>query len=352
MACSFCRIYILAVLMALFPVFNAAYAADEYIERIYPVPEHGILVMRVPAAWQELVAQPRAVVPPTIRFTPADGKGFNYLMTPLWPVPGVARDFGTRDHVKSLVESMVGKIADSAMEKKITIHELSGPNMGFYFTATDKTPESGEYKYLTQGAVRVGTLVISFTLLTNDQDPAFTQQALTLLRKASQETTPVIDRGLVLTKDNKYQIQATTAPWLVRFDNTGLLVTQERVMDDGKTRFYHFEAADTPLKVSIFIEAAKVCKTSNACRALQLSGEDMKSAIDVREYDRGEFSILEYRLEELQGKTTSQQRVNAHFVKDGFWLDLQLSQSGGKGFDRELFNNFLQSVEVMRVEPR
>jgi hypothetical protein len=352
MAGSFRSIYMLSVLMVLFTVSNVARAADEYVERIYPVPEHGILVMRVPAAWQELVAQPRAVVPPTIRFTPADGKGFNYLMTPLWPVPGVARDFGTRDHVKSLVESMIDKIADTAIEKKITLQELSGPNMGFYFTATDKTPDTGEYKYLTQGAVRVGTFVINFTLLSNDKDPAFMQQALTLLRKASQETAPVIDRGLVLTKDNKYQVQATAAPWLVRFDNMGLLVTQERVMDDGKTRFYHFEAADTPLRVSIFIETAKVCKTSNACRALQLSGEDMKSALDVREYDRGEFSILEYRLEELQGKTAKQHRVNAHFVKDGYWLDLQLSQSDDKGFDRELFNKLLQSVEVRRGEAR
>jgi len=343
------RLLILTASLVAATVSTAALAEETEIERSYPLPGHGVLIMKVPAAWHELVAQPNAAIPPTIKLTPASDTSFTYILTPLWPVPGMPENFGTPDHLRTLVGDYAKQVAGSTIEKKIDLKELTGTNTIYYFNATHKDTKSGANKYMTQGAVRVGTLVVTFTLLTKEKDPALARQAMALLQTASQAAKLAVDKGLTLTKDGKYEIHATTAPWVVRFKHTGLALRQERRMDDGKTRYYHFTAADSPLNVSLFIERVTECKTSNACRALQLSGENMKAAVDVKEYDQGEFSILEYKLKEFQGETVNQSNVNAHFVKDGYWLDLRLSQSGPTAENRALFADFLKGVEVRRI---
>jgi hypothetical protein len=60
---------------------------------------------------------------------------------------------------------------------------------GFYFAATDRAPKPDEYKFLTQGVVRVGELSVTFTILTNDGQDAVVKQALDALKGATQEPT-------------------------------------------------------------------------------------------------------------------------------------------------------------------
>ena len=60
----------------------------------------------------------------------------------------------------------------------------SGP--GFY-SATDRAPKPGEFKFLTQGIVRVGELAVTFTI-PNDGQEAVVKQALeALLKGAAQD---------------------------------------------------------------------------------------------------------------------------------------------------------------------
>jgi hypothetical protein len=49
---------------------------------------------------------------------------------------------------------------------------------------TDKAPNPGEYKYLTQGMLRVSELVVSFSILTNDGQEQVREDALALLKSA------------------------------------------------------------------------------------------------------------------------------------------------------------------------
>jgi len=58
---------------------------------------------------------------------------------------------------------------------------------GYYFSATDRAPNPGEYKYLTQGMLPVGELVVTFTILSNDGGEAAVSAALTLLRDLAQK---------------------------------------------------------------------------------------------------------------------------------------------------------------------
>jgi len=44
--------------------------------------------------------------------------------------------------------------------------------LGYYFSITDRAPsiKAGEYKYMTQGGVPVGDLLVMFTIFYNEKD--------------------------------------------------------------------------------------------------------------------------------------------------------------------------------------
>ena len=74
-------------------------------------------------------------------------------------------------------------------ESDIPILELrGGSGPGYYISATDKDPGPNEYKYLTQGAMGVDDLLLTFTVLTNETDSPVVKDALDMLRSARRGT--------------------------------------------------------------------------------------------------------------------------------------------------------------------
>jgi len=57
---------------------------------------------------------------------------------------------------------------------------------GFLYDLTDADAGEGEFRYLTQGALAVGDLVLAFTLLTSDRPSTDRVDCLKLLRTARQ----------------------------------------------------------------------------------------------------------------------------------------------------------------------
>ncbi|MEK7735071.1 MAG: hypothetical protein AAB329_06480, partial [Pseudomonadota bacterium] len=87
--------------------------------------------------------------------------------------------------LRQRVEQVVGQIKPRAVWKHIQVIELRGnAGIGYYYAATDKAPKPGEYKYLTQGILRVDNLLVTFTILTNDGQQDVVADALALLRSA------------------------------------------------------------------------------------------------------------------------------------------------------------------------
>ena len=156
-------------------------------ERRFTLPDHGSLVIQVPQDWNDQIAQPPDHLPPTIAFSPGSGQAFRVLMTPIWsmrqdrlPMPP--------DQMRAAVEEAAQGARSQAVERELHIlgfQGRSGP--GFYFSATDRAPKPGEYKFLTQGIVRVGELSVAFTILTNDGQELVVKQALDALKSAAQD---------------------------------------------------------------------------------------------------------------------------------------------------------------------
>ncbi len=143
-------------------------AAEETSTRNYQLPDHGLIQLQVPQSWREELRQPPGRLPPTIVFSPKAGTSFQILLTPMFSVrQGMAMP--SPSEVKTNVERAAEHAKSQAVEKTIAVKELKGPSaIGYYFSATDRSPKPGEYKYKTQGMLRVGDLAPTITILTND----------------------------------------------------------------------------------------------------------------------------------------------------------------------------------------
>jgi hypothetical protein len=151
-------------------------------ERRYPLGDYGFFRVDVPSSWKDDLWQPPERLPPTISLSPKAGNPFQVLITPIWgPNKDVLKDVA----IKELVQKSVERVKPQSVEKTIQLVELRGPSSkGYYFFSTDKAPKPEEYKYMTQGALVVGDLIVSFTILTNGNHEEVAKEALTILREA------------------------------------------------------------------------------------------------------------------------------------------------------------------------
>lgn len=159
--------------------------AQSAVPRAFDVPGHGKLTLAVPAGWQVEVEQPSPQQPTTLDFSPRAGAPFHVMITALRgapPASALPDPAGLRDRV---AEAAKAASAES-VESTVVVKPLPGPaNPGYYFTATDRAPKPGEFKYLTQGLIRIGRLDAAFSVLTNDGQDAVIMEALDMLHGAS-----------------------------------------------------------------------------------------------------------------------------------------------------------------------
>jgi len=159
----------------LFPV--AAVAA----EKAFPLHEQGSFVIDVPDAWN-VRTRGTEKLPPTIEFVPKMGESFHILVTPVW---AMGRALPEAESIRGFVMKAAESAGKEAVEKTLDVKELKGDSVrGFYFSATDKTPKPDSYRHVTQGIYRVGSLMVTFSVLTNDGQGAVVERALAMLRKS------------------------------------------------------------------------------------------------------------------------------------------------------------------------
>ena len=166
----------------------AASAADRLQEHTLPIPGRGILAVSSPLAWSQQISQPPEDIAPTIRFSSTTGQEFKVVITAFWS-PTNDSSFNSSTKIRSLVDDTVGELKPRLVETDIPILELyGGSEIGYYFSATDKTPGPNEYKYLTQGAMAVDDLLLTFTVLTKEKHSPIINKALNILRSARRGT--------------------------------------------------------------------------------------------------------------------------------------------------------------------
>ena len=103
--------------------------------RRYPIPHHGVLELNVPASWRDDVHKSQENLPPTIVFKPSNGNDFEALISVSYDNAGNP-GFNSPEAVRTLIEKDSQKILPKAVETKIVLKEIRGPdNIGYFFRA-------------------------------------------------------------------------------------------------------------------------------------------------------------------------------------------------------------------------
>ena len=165
---------------------NYALAADESMDRIYDLTSHGQLHLPIPKGWNEELRKHPGDFPPTIFISGFEGSPFVVFVTPRWSDVNDSHEFGTPKSIHEIVAKAAAAAAPESVEGKLSIVTMGGgQGPGYYFDATDKAPKPGDFTYMTQGAIGVGKLVCTFTILTNDKKSPVKNKALTMVTRAS-----------------------------------------------------------------------------------------------------------------------------------------------------------------------
>jgi hypothetical protein len=178
-------IFIMALIVTFLGI-SIVDAAGVKTMRKYPIPEHGTLELNVPTSWKAEVHKPQEDMPPTIIYKPASGDDFQVLVTVLWRKTG-EQDFNSPTKIRALVEQDGHKILSKAVETRLVVQQMRGVNnIGYFFSLTDKSPNPGEFRYLTRGAIGVGNLLLNATILHRVKESESVKDALSMLREAKQ----------------------------------------------------------------------------------------------------------------------------------------------------------------------
>jgi hypothetical protein len=165
-------------------VFVTAALAGETSLRRYQLPDNSNIQFNVPVAWKDEVRRPPKNLPITIRFGPQTGGSFEVLLTPLWPRKSQAPQ-ASAEKMRDLTHEAASKVKPKVVEKTIPIKELKGPaGSGYYFSVTDRAPKKGEYKFMTQGMIRIGEVLTTFTIFTNEGRESVVPEVLAMLKDA------------------------------------------------------------------------------------------------------------------------------------------------------------------------
>jgi hypothetical protein len=168
---------------------GAARADDPAGFRRYELPNRDTLELSLPAGWEDRLEQPDGGGPPTIVMSIRPDGPRQVFITPEWPDP---TDKKVRElaQLRDAIHDAAERVKPQAVEPYLEVRQLNGANgIGYYFAATDRDPGPGEFKYMNQGALQVGTLTLWFTILADDGEDTVAVEALAMLQAATHRRT-------------------------------------------------------------------------------------------------------------------------------------------------------------------
>ena len=129
------------------------------------------LIADVPGGW---VAGPHKSPLPgmvSMKLTSEDGAESLVTITVMQPTSGASLSPGDREQLENLVSTVAKSIEPQSVEGALKVERFEhGLVKGAFFSATDKDPPPGEFRYMSQGMGWMQGLAVSFTALSNVDD--------------------------------------------------------------------------------------------------------------------------------------------------------------------------------------
>jgi len=149
--------------------------------------------------------------------------------------------------------------------------------------------------------------------------------------------------------EDRVAFTTVEAPWMVSLDGRNLEIKEQQVKRDTQSGYFLLYNEKDNLTVSLFIETAVKCKTSDECRDFVLKTGNPKwgKVQDVVKSKIGDFSYFEFFRPTAQNQPLQVLDMYAEYVADGYWVDLHISKVLYKQADHLLFENLMKSIRFV-----
>ena len=161
---------------------------DYQIEsELFTIPGHGVLTLDVPRVWNYNFTIKGSNEPPIITFYNLDkGKEEIYQLnlSVLWE-DGFKRNISSSEYIQSLVEKTGKQALINSDQTELSLKKITGQDgIDYLFNLSDSVANTGEYQFLTQGALAVGKLLLIFSLFSNDNESILQEALLKIIMSA------------------------------------------------------------------------------------------------------------------------------------------------------------------------
>ncbi len=147
-------------------------------------------------------------------------------------------------------------------------------------------------------------------------------------------------------EDGMISLWSKGAGWVLQFPGGGYKLQSERQKEDGLSHYYFFVNPTLNLNVSFFIEPVSKCTSSEDCRRQYWKNPDPTrvNPQEVNFFDLNGFSIVEFLVPKFKGIQVDQMNISAHYVREGYWVDLHISKVFYHPRDRDMFIEFIKAI--------
>ena len=117
---------------------------------------------------------------------------------------------------------------------------------------------------------------------------------------------------------------------------------------DESIPWYFFVDKKSGLAASFNLEPTRKCYNSESCRDYLADNKIPKSDDLVTWYKSqvGQVYLFEWMMGPVKGFDLRQHHMHANYMIDGVWIDVHLSKVLYKEKDRDIFLDFVRSIEI------
>ena len=153
----------------------------------FTIPGHGVLTLDVPRVWNYNFTIKDSNEPPIITFYNLDKDKeeiYQLNLSVLWE-DGFKRNISSPEYIQSLVEKTGKQALINSDQTNLSLKKITGQDgVGYLFNLSDSGANTGEYQFLTQGALAVGKLLLIFSLFSNDNESILQEALLKIIMSA------------------------------------------------------------------------------------------------------------------------------------------------------------------------
>lgn len=128
------------------------------------------------------------------------------------------------------------------------------------------------------------------------------------------------------TGPTQLRFYVTGSRWAVTLPKQDWQVREERNRD-GELAYHMLSSESLHAHFSVYIDHSRACDSGESCRQQALKNPLYRGAKGLRKFRKGDFDVAQFRLDKPGGLAIQQSHLLAEAYRDGFWIDVHLSQS-------------------------